>query len=495
MECERISQQERRYEKRKLEDRLQLNRKNKKQKIADGKSHEMEPWEVHNRQMHQSVEECLKQFHDNIAGGPLFVCFCHQTWFRKSVSVLKNTNIVTSSLNYCTKLKSVNNEEWICHTCLSALKDHKVPKLSVANGMKWPNKPPELDLHQLEERLIGLRIPFMQIRELPRGGQYSLKGNVINVPVDIQPTVNSLPRPMDENFTIAIQLKKKVWYKKIDFKENVRPMRVLTALHWLLTNSDMYKNSGITVDNDWFQTVTEKAEDTVRELLEVSIQNSNPYININIPVLDKDKTVPSLAEDGDKGDEYESDGFSEVDSNEHVGNVDTLVDDATIENKFDQVLTFAPGEGRNPLSLYQHTDAEYLCFPSIFCGQRRSDKTERTTLVHYSDIVKWELRSIDRRAAQSVPNIFFKHKKRQMKQISDKVNLEVRRCKSKGKKITAADARDPAYLERLVKLDEGYCIFRQLRNSPAYLEKKEERHICNDQAAVFTNLVCIFVSS
>ena len=150
------------------------------------------------------------------------------------------------------------------------------------------------------------------------------------------------------------------------------------------------------------------------------------------------------------------------------------MDDATIENKFDQVLTFAPGEGRNPLSLYQDTDAEYLCFPSIFCGQRRPDKTERTTLVHYSDIVKWELRSIDRRAAQSVPNIFFKHKKLQMKQISDKVNLAVRRCKSKGKKITAAEARDPAYVERLVKLDEGYCIFRQLRNSPAYLEKRKK---------------------
>ena len=182
----------------------------------------------------------------------------------KSVSLLKNTNIRRCSLNFCTKLKSVNSEEWICHTCLSALKDGKVPKLSVANGMKWPIKPPELDLHQLEERLIALRIPFMQIRELPRGGQYSLKGNVINVPVDIQPIVNSLPRPMDANFTVAIQMKKKLSYKKIDFKENVRQMRVLTALHWLLTNSNMYRNSGITVDNNWFQAVTESAEDTER---------------------------------------------------------------------------------------------------------------------------------------------------------------------------------------------------------------------------------------
>ena len=95
--------------------------------------------------------------------------------------------------------------------------------------MKWPDKPPELNLHQLEERLIALRIPFMQIRELPRGGQYSLKGNVINVPVDIQPTINCLPRPMDENFTVAIQLKKKT-YKKVDFKENCSTIKSFVCL-------------------------------------------------------------------------------------------------------------------------------------------------------------------------------------------------------------------------------------------------------------------------
>ena len=125
------------------------------------------------------------------------------------------------------------------------------------------------------------------------------------------------------------------------------------------------------------------------------------------------------------------------------------------------VITFAPGEGQHPLSLYHDVDAEYLCFPTIFCGQRRPSKEERTVPVHYSDIVKWELRSVDRRAAQSVPNIFFKHKKLQMKQISDKVNLAVRRCKGKEKKLTAAEARNSEYLE-LVKLDEGYYIFRHI---------------------------------
>ena len=69
------------------------------------------------------------------------------------------------------------------------------------------------------------------------------------------------------------------------------------------------------------------------------------------------------------------------------------MDDADTDNKYDQVFTFAQGEGQHPLSLYQDKDAEYLCFPSIFCARRPTSKDERSVPIHYSDIVKWELRS------------------------------------------------------------------------------------------------------
>ena len=216
-----------------------------------------------------------------------------------------------------------------------------------------------------------------------------------------------------------------------------------------MNNSELYKKLGTVVGDNWFQEVTG----------------------------------------------YDSDRYSEIDVNDHVGNVDTLVDDADIENKYDQVFTFAPGEGQHPLSLYQDKDAEYLCFPSIFCGQRPHSKDERAVPVHYSEIVKWELRSVDRRVAQSVPNIFFKHKKLQMKQISDKVNLAIRRWKNNGKKITAAEARDSTYLDKLVKLDEGYYIFRQLRNYTCLFGSKKKRHFCNDKTAFFAHLVYVIVSS
>ena len=37
-----------------------------------------------------------------------------------------------------------------------------------------------------------------------------------------------------------------------------------------MNNSELYKKSGIVVDDNWFQEVTENSEDTVREFLEVS---------------------------------------------------------------------------------------------------------------------------------------------------------------------------------------------------------------------------------
>ena len=62
-----------------------------------------------------------------------------------------------------------------------------------------------------------------------------------------------------------------------------------------------------------------------------------------------------MKNDIEASDDYDSDHYSEVDAK--VGNIDTLVDDADIDNKYDKVFTFAPGEGQHPLSLYQDKNA------------------------------------------------------------------------------------------------------------------------------------------
>ena len=64
----------------------------------------------------------------------------------------------------------------------------------------------------------------------------------------------------------------------------------------------------------------------------------------NMPV--KGDTL-STANNWVEADGQDSDHYNEIDANDQVGNVDTLVDGADIENVYaiyHQVFTFAPGE-------------------------------------------------------------------------------------------------------------------------------------------------------
>ena len=445
----------------KLADKIRKSNKRKNDSFT-----EVEHTQAKMRKYGSDIDTCIKLFHQSISCGPLYICSCcHQTWFKQSVTSIKSLSH-SEQQKFLTNTISFDNSEWICYTCKSAVVSGKVPKLSVINGMSWPEKPKELYLYPLEERLIALRIPFMQIRELPRGRQLSVKGNVVNVPVDIQPVINALPRPLDENVTVAVKLKKKMSFKSCVFSENVRPLHVLVALHWLMQSSDLYKNANVDIDQEWVNQVTTESSEIMKEFLEAGKGKTNQHSN------KEHKNSDSISSNFVQADElYDSD--AEEVNNENVGNIDTLLDDANAENR--TTFTFAPGEGQQPLSIYQDRDSEYLCFPCLFCGQRRKENSERIVPVYYSDIAKWELRSKDRRAANSVPNIFFKLKKIQMKQLNDKVNLAVRRCQTDpNKTMTAAEARDSICVENMVKKDEGYYIFKQLRNSPAYLETRKK---------------------
>ena len=106
-----------------------------------------------------------------------------------------------------TGVRSVDNKEWICRTCHNNLKQDKIPTCSKANGMGFSEKSSVLDLTILEERLIAPRIPFMQIRQLPR------RQLCIHVPADVNTTVTLIRRAFDESQTISVKLKRKKGYK------------------------------------------------------------------------------------------------------------------------------------------------------------------------------------------------------------------------------------------------------------------------------------------
>ena len=415
----------------------------------------------------RSIDKTIELFHKNISVGPEYICTCcDQLWYRSSVTKCNPSLYQSYSreiLDLClTGLKSIDDTEWICGTCHSNLKVGKLPTCAKANKMTFPKKPDVLkDLTPLEERLISPRIPFMQVRELPSGGQLSIHRNVVNVPADVNSTVCVLPRPINESQTIPIKLKRRLGYKHHYQFQNVRPTKVLAAAQYLVHNSEIFKNEGIKVMDNYISSAVNN-EDEWSEFISEDIKETSQTVSSveNVETETRNDTI-----DNDTDDEW-------CETTERSSGVmDTLLQEPDITQDGDRILSFAPGEGNRPLGIFMDKDSEFLSFPTIYCGKRQADNSERRVPVHYSTTCKWELRSQDRRVAMSVPNIFYKLKKLQIRQIQGSASLSLRKCKTKGKTYTAGDLKSENSVNKLINLDEGFRVFRNLRGSPPYFER------------------------
>ena len=390
------------------------------------------------------VEESkvIANFHRLVSVGPDYVCSsCTQTFFKHHVRNAFNLSKDTRQ-QFLSDEHSVNGMKWVCVTCWKMLKQGRTPKFWIHNGLKFPDKPIELQLSSLEERLVSPRLPFMQLREMPRGGQLNLRGNVVNVPADISSTIRSLPRLLNEDETIMLKLKRRLDYKHHVAFENIRPNKVYEAAKWLVSNSALFKSEGIVINETWLQ------------------QPQEAFCKED----DQEQTTNERNTESDCWTEDEN--FND----RPTGNTDTCLQPVDFR-EFNKILCLAPGEHSSPLGLFQDTHSEILSFPSVFCGQPRADNSKRQVALHYSDICKWELRNVDRRVALCLPNIFYKLKKLQIKQIKDKVSLAVRKCKTKSQSLTAGNLLTPGFVEKLTMQDDGYRVLRTLRGSPPYWEQ------------------------
>lgn len=172
---------------------------------------------------------------------------CTQTFFKHSVQCVDRTRFKhTDGLLTClTGYKSVDDKEWVSRNCVGAILLGQIPACLIANGLKFPELPDELKLAQLEERLVAPRLTFMQIREMPRGGLLSLKGNVVNVLANVNTTVKTLSRMQCDEDTILLKFKRKLAYNYHMAFEKIRPNKVFDAAKWLVNNSMLLKNEGI----------------------------------------------------------------------------------------------------------------------------------------------------------------------------------------------------------------------------------------------------------
>jgi hypothetical protein len=102
----------------------------------------------------------------------------------------------------------------------------------------------------------------MVIRTLGFCKQFGLKGNLVNVPMNVDTNVSILPRSFSDTHTIQLKLMRQMKNKNAFMYETIRPKVVYTAVKYLV-GQELYKDEGIVISNDWIKEYSNEKENFI----------------------------------------------------------------------------------------------------------------------------------------------------------------------------------------------------------------------------------------
>ena len=212
-----------------------------------------------------------------------------QCYTKTSSSVLKDV------LGY--KLKSANDQQWICRNCHATLKRGKIPRQAKCNNLELTPIPVELkDLNNLELRMISQRIAFVKMVALPRGKQHGVHGPAVNVPAKLDFVCAQFPRLPSETQLVPMKLKRRLKYKSHYMYDYVRPEKVLAALRWLKANNPLYAE--IKINDNWMEDATSDDADLWHAMTsDKNIDNGENNMDDKVTLTSENKESSILLDD------------------------------------------------------------------------------------------------------------------------------------------------------------------------------------------------------
>lgn len=196
---------------------------------------------------------------------PDIVCvYCDNSFFPKSVQKFQRSTIkwklrdeIRNADKFIKNLKN-NSSESIGKTCTKYVTSGKLQKMTTNSDLKFPALPEIIrNLTAVEERTVSPYVPFMQMKSLQPhaiNSQLSLKGSIVNIPVEINDIINVSPRRFDSMPTILIKLKRHLDYKSDYMYERIRPPKVCEALGYLWT-TPLYIQNKVDIDPEFFELI------------------------------------------------------------------------------------------------------------------------------------------------------------------------------------------------------------------------------------------------
>ncbi|KAK8772115.1 hypothetical protein V5799_024642 [Amblyomma americanum] len=250
-----------------------------------------------------------------------------------------------------------------------------------------------------------------------KNGQYGIKGPIVNVPVETDHMLKQLPRDVDDQQQIFVNIKRRRFAKTLYLADEVSREQLLPWVE-VLQNSPLYKHYDIKIDLAKVNNLMDMAQDNEMEL-EVC-----------------------------GGDDDERDPMSETVALT-MGQHTIVYDEQAILNP---VVTMAPGEGQKPISILYDTHAEELSFPQIYLGHARCIKPEaRPTIL---TMASSEIRRSDRRGALPM-HVLYMAMKVIRHRVCDNLNTMFRN-KRGIETLTRGDVENPEKVENLIERDIGF---------------------------------------
>lgn len=245
-------------------------------------------------------------------------------------------------------------------------------------------------------------------------GSYAIMGQVINVPVEVDTMVKSLPRQLDDDQAFNVSIKKHLIHKSSYLSGFVKKSAVKSWLQFLVT-TPLYRRYAIVFHNN-----------------EQEANATAPVNSIELESIDPENEIELL-----------------------LGQQQTL-----LWNE-DKCLEIAPGQNRIPLSIIYDEHAEELSFPGIYLGQPRVFKPG--VRVTPFMIATSELRRKDRRGVQPQHLLYMA-----MKILRLRVTQGLQstfKCAGTAN-ITRAQLRDKEFVE--ICIDRDLSFLKSIPNSVQY---------------------------
>ena len=452
------------------------------------------------------VDRAGAKFRASCKEFPEFVCTCcHRMLFLRSVKIFHEDKynfggVCGKALNERYRFKDEGKQhEYICTTCNRSMKKNRMPCQAVANGLEIPTVPKQLQgLTRLECRCIGLRIPFMWIRALPKGGQGKIRGPCINVPASLEPIAHVLPRIPENIDLVLLKFKRMLTYKSNYMCDYIRPEKVMNALRWLKNNNPHYYH--VEIDENWMKKLecdsmfphisegrcgeenlekSDRRNDTINNIQQKVCRNgdnNNDSDAGGAAVAGDDRDNSDDDDEGNKSEEDEAnvkEAQKEYDRRAEirVGESSTCMQ---IEDLDEAVFSIAPGQNSIPKYILMDDDFEVLSFPDFFPGgfggfEVKDPRDEDLKLRRY---INQRLLNKDARFSQNSEYIFAFQYATEIKQLQGAMNIALKRRNTEGRRVNAGDLRNFNSVNQLIWKDIAYKFMKQVRGTPAYWQQQ-----------------------